>query len=76
MRATNVQLRFLLVHCPCHLKGWHPSLLRLLISLPARLPCCVLQGRGCGVWQHCDCLGLAAPPAKFLCELCRCVGRK
>ena len=43
--------------------------------LPARLPRCVLQGRGCGVWQHCDCLGLAAPPAKFLCELCRCVGR-
>ena len=28
-------------------------------------------GRACGVWQHCECLGLRAPPDRFLCELCR-----
>ena len=36
-------------------------------------PCCLsLQGKGCGVWQHCDCLGLQQGGQKhFLCELCR-----
>lgn len=29
------------------------------------------QGVGCGVWQHCECLGLAAPPTDHACESCR-----
>ncbi|KAI3425891.1 hypothetical protein D9Q98_007864 [Chlorella vulgaris] len=32
------------------------------------------QGKGCGVWQHADCVGLAhlsAMPPNFLCEVCR-----
>jgi hypothetical protein len=31
------------------------------------------QDEGCGVWQHCDCLGIPAGdlPEHWLCELCR-----
>ena len=61
--------------CGCYgspyLLLWSLQHSALVASPDPAHPSCVAQGRGCGVWQHCDCLGLAAPPAKFLCELCR-----
>lgn len=30
-----------------------------------------LQGAGCGVFQHANCLGIDALPERHFCELCR-----
>lgn len=61
--------------CGCYgspyLLLWSLQHSALVASPDPAHPSSVAQGRGCGVWQHCDCLGLAVPPAKFLCELCR-----